>query len=70
MEGYNKQQVELANGKAVYVYTNKSEGKVKSNEELILIDEFTEYQKIGIPSEVQKELLFVGFKGLTDFIFD
>ncbi len=70
MEGYNKQQVELANGKAVYVYTNKSEGKVQSNEELILIDEFTEYQKIDIPSEVQKELLFVGFKGLTDFIFD
>ena len=70
MEGYNKQQIELANGKAIFIYTNKKEGTVKSNEELILIEEVQGYDKIKCPAEVQKELPFVGMKGLTDFIFD
>ena len=29
MEGYNKQQIELANGKAIFVYTNKNEGTLR-----------------------------------------
>ncbi len=70
MEGYNKQQIELANGKAIFIYTNKKEGTIKSNEELILIEEVHGYDKIKCPAEVQKELPFVGMKGLTDFIFD
>ncbi|QDP57461.1 MAG: hypothetical protein Unbinned2299contig1000_62 [Prokaryotic dsDNA virus sp.] len=70
MEGYNKQQIELANGKAIFIYTNKKEGTIKSNEELILIEEVQGYDKIKCPAEVQKELPFVGMKGLTDFIFD
>ena len=70
MEGYNKQQIELANGKAIFIYTNKNEGKIRSNEELILIEEVQGYDKIKCPAEVQKELPFVGMKGLTDFIFD
>lgn len=70
MEGYNKQQIELANGKAIFVYTNKKEGLVRSNEELILIDQVQGYEHIKCPADVQKELKFVGIKGLTDFIFD
>jgi len=70
MDGYNKQQIELANGKAIFIYTNKNEGKIRSNEELILIDQVQEYEHIKCPSDVQKELPFVGMKGLTDFIFD
>ncbi len=70
MERYNKQQIELSNGKAIFVYTNKKEGLVRSNEELILIDEVQGYEHIQCPSEVQKELKFIGIKGLTDFIFD
>ena len=70
MKQFNKQEIELANGKAIFVYTNKKEGLVRSNEELILIDEVQGYDHIQCPSEVQKELLFVGIKGLTDFIFD
>ena len=70
MNGYNKQEIELANGKAIFIYTNKKEGTVKSNEELILIEEVQGYDKIKCPAEVQKELPFVGMKGLTDFIFD
>ena len=69
MEGYNKQQIELANGKAIFIYTNKKEGLIKSNEELILIDDVQNYEHINCPSDVQKELPFVGMKGLTDFIF-
>ena len=70
MDGYNKQQIELANGKAIFIYTNKNEGKIRSNEELILIDQVQQYEYIKCPAEVQKELPFVGMKGLTDFIFD
>ena len=70
MKQFNKQEIELSNGKAIFVYTNKKEGLVRSNEELILIDEVQGYDHIQCPSEVQKELLFVGMKGLTDFIFD
>ena len=70
MKQFNKQEIELANGKAIFIYTNKKEGLVRSNEELILIDQVQGYDHIKCPSEVQKELLFVGMKGLTDFIFD
>ena len=70
MKQFNKQEIELSNGKAIFVYTNKKEGLVRSNEELILIDEVQGYDHIQCPSEVQKELLFVGIKGITDFIFD
>ena len=70
MKQFNKQEIELSNGKAIFVYTNKKEGLVRSNEELILIDEVQGYDHIQCPSEVQKELKFVGIKGLTDFIFD
>lgn len=70
MKQFNKQEIELSNGKAIFIYTNKKEGLVRSNEELILIDEVQGYDHIQCPSEVQKELLFVGIKGITDFIFD
>lgn len=70
MKQFNKQEIELANGKAIFVYTNKKEGLVRSNEELILIDEVQGYEHIKCPADVQKELKFVGIKGLTDFIFD
>lgn len=70
MEGYNKQQIELANGKAIFIYTNKKEGTVKGTDDLLLIDQIQGYDKIKCPAEVQKELPFVGMKGLTDFIFD
>ncbi len=70
MKQFNKQEIELSNGKAIFVYTNKKEGLVRSNEELILIDEVQGYEHIQCPSEVQKEVKFVGIKGLTDFIFD
>jgi hypothetical protein len=70
MNGYNKQQIELANGKAIFVYTNKNEGTPKSTDDLLLIDDVQGYDKIKCPAEVQKELPFLGMKGLTDFIFD
>jgi hypothetical protein len=70
MNGYNKQEIELMNGKAIFVYTNKNEGIPKSNDDLLLIDDVQGYDKIKCPAEVQKELPFVGIKGLTDFIFD
>jgi hypothetical protein len=64
---------DLRNGQAIYVYSQKNEGKAKTTEDLILIDiiDASEYDEIRrCPKEVQKELLFVGFKGVTDFIFD
>ena len=70
MEGFRKQEIELANGKVLYIYKNLNEGKIKSNEELILIDEITGYEDIKCPVEVQQQLLFIGFKGLTDYVFN
>ena len=70
MEGYNKQQIELANGKPLFIYTNKKEGTFKGTDDLLLIDDVQGYDKIKCPAEVQKELPFLGMKGLTDFIFD
>ena len=70
MDGFRKQEIELSNGKVLYIYKNLNEGKIKSNEQLILIDEITGYEDIKCPVEVQKQLLFIGFKGLTDYVFN
>ena len=70
MEGFRKQEIELSNGKVLYIYKNLNEGKIKSNEQLILIDEITGYEDIKCPVEVQQQLLFIGFKGLTDYVFN
>tara|TARA_R100000963_G_C4589063_1_gene66958 strand:+ start:473 stop:688 length:216 start_codon:yes stop_codon:yes gene_type:complete len=70
MEGFRKQEIELSNGKILYIYKNLNEGKIKSTEQLILIDEITGYEHIKCPVEVQQQLLFIGFKGLTDYVFN
>jgi len=53
-----------------FIKQSQSEGLIKSTTELILIDNFTDIPTIKCPSEVQNQLRFVGFKGITDYIFN
>lgn len=62
-------QSKLAEGMP-FIHPTKSEGLIKSTTELILIDSISNIPTIKCPTEVQNALRFVGFKGITDYIFN
>jgi|TARA_R100000935_G_scaffold6607_1_gene14241 hypothetical protein len=58
---------QLVEGLPVYSQSN-SEGLAKQTQELIMIDKYENIPTIKCPTEIQKSLKFVGFKGLSDFV--
>tara|TARA_R100000742_G_C4278956_1_gene102529 strand:- start:4185 stop:4520 length:336 start_codon:yes stop_codon:yes gene_type:complete len=62
-------QSKLAEGMP-FIKQSNSEGLVKQTNELIVIDNYSNIPTIKCPPEVQVALRFVGFKGITDYIFN
>jgi hypothetical protein len=60
--------LELTEGMPVIKHRQFERADFKPKQTLVLTDSFENYESIPIPSEVQRELLFLGMKGLTDYI--
>ena len=59
--------IELTEGLPVIKHRQFERADFKPKQELILIDE-CECEHCAIPPELQKELPFLGMKGLTDYL--
>jgi hypothetical protein len=59
--------IELTEGLPVIKHRQFEKADFKPKQELVLIDE-CECEHCAIPPELQKELPFLGMKGLTDYV--
>jgi len=59
--------IELTEGLPVIKHRQFEKADFKPKQELLLIDE-CECEHCAIPPELQKELPFLGMKGLTDYV--